>query len=173
MADRFVIEGLADLRKQLRSVPTASVKEIGIAAKPAAQQVTAQAVGYAPKKSGALAATGKATSGGTSFGVRFTHPGAGVQEFADHVYLRRARMSQDASPEQREKRARNVTRGAKTYFKHGGSVGGADPVDFTHLAPTPRFALKAVTELGPQLAETLVWPAIIDVLKAHGWWYEV
>lgn len=172
MADRFVIEGLPQLRAQLRAVADASIKEISTAAKPAAEQVTARAVALIPKKTGAMAGTAKPISTSTSFGVRFSHVGAPVQEFADHVWLRRARQSQDASPAQRESRARSVTRGQKNYAKHGGSVGGADPVDYTNLPATPRFATRAIQELGDKLSESVVWPRIIDVLKAHGWFEE-
>lgn len=163
MADQFTIDGLKELRAALRAAPQAAVSEITRAAKPAAQQVTARAVEFAPIKSGTLRGSAAPTATSRSFGVRFTAPYAGVQEFAV-AYYRRTRGSGRG----------RVTAGERRVAKTGGSApSGSNEVHLQHVnGPPPRFAYRAIEELGPKLAETVVWPAILDVLRLHGWFVD-
>ena len=155
------VHGLKELRAALREAAAASPREVRTALLEGAKEVAELSNRYAPRgQTGKLSSNGKAFATQTKAGVRYNLIYAGVQEFADHVWLRRSRGS-----------GTSVTRSMKNYHKHGGTVSGADPVDYTGLPPTPRFAFKAVNELGPKLVDQ-TFTALTDILKAHGWFVE-
>ncbi|MDQ1426638.1 MAG: hypothetical protein QOK39_114 [Acidimicrobiaceae bacterium] len=115
------IIGLAELRRELRATPDASVREVTRAIKGGAAKLTARAVGYVPAGgTGEMAATGRAFATAKRGGVKFTHPGAGVEEFATH-YTRRGRD------------------------------GGQHGVTITKGPTPPRFAYRALNELSDAL----------------------
>jgi hypothetical protein len=134
------IVGLKDLRKELRAVPDASVRELNTALDAAAKAVTARTVALMPKKSGAMAGTAKAFKNASGAGVKVTHPGANVQEFAT-TYRRQG------------KKGPNTVHLVNVQPK--GDSGG-------------RFAHKAVDELAPVIIDE-TFNKILDVVRMHGW----
>lgn len=154
------VTGLKDIRKELRLAQDAAPREITAALRPGAEKVTARANQLAPRgASGKLSSNGKPFATTTRAGVRYTLIYAPVQEFAAGVWLRRARGSGVSG----------VTRGTKNYVRHGGQTPqGVDQVDYTHLAPTPRFATRAVEELADGLMDE-AFANLVEVLKCHGW----
>jgi Bacteriophage HK97-gp10, putative tail-component len=123
-----VIEGLAELRAELRAAADATPREVTKALRGGAAKVAARAVQLAPVgKTGQLAASGKAFSTQRAAGVRFSAPYAGVAEFK---------------------------RGGGWFQNHG---------------PTPRFAYRAVDELGPGLVQE-AFDALTEILRCHGFW---
>lgn len=81
MADAVRIEGLADLRRDLRRAEPRVRREVTQALKEGAVVVAAAASPLAPRKSGTLAASYRAGAAGNSAYVRSRVPYAGVQEF--------------------------------------------------------------------------------------------
>lgn len=136
------IVGLKELRRELKAVPEASVRELNLALKDASVQVAARTRELIPKKSGAMAGTVKAFSNASGAGVRVSHPGANVQEFATD-YSRRSRSGN----------GRVAVHLVNVQSK--GESGG-------------RFAHRAVDELAPVLIEE-TFQKILDVVRMHGW----
>jgi hypothetical protein len=155
------IEGLKELRAELRNAALASPREVTVALGEGAQEVAARARELAPKRSGQMASTGKAFSSPTRAGVRFSHPGAGVQEFAT-TYHRQP--PGHGGVEARASR-RHIRRG---HMSSGGMV-EVHMVNVAAVGPSGgRFAYKAVDELGPLLIES-TFERITEILKCHGW----
>lgn len=84
------IVGLKELLAELRAAENASPREVTKALKPAAAQLTARAQAKLNAKGGTgkMAASARPFSTQRAAGVRFSHPGAGVEEFATQ-YKRR------------------------------------------------------------------------------------
>jgi len=80
MADTVRIDGLADLRRDLRAMQPEARKEVTRALKQGAQVVAVAAVPFTARKTGAMAKGWRAGAAGNSAFVRNRHPGAGVQE---------------------------------------------------------------------------------------------
>ena len=81
MADAVRIEGLADLRRDLRRAEPQVRREVTRALKEGATVVAAAASPLAPRRSGTLAASYRAGASGNSAFVRSRVPYAGVVEF--------------------------------------------------------------------------------------------
>lgn len=154
----IVVHGLKEMRAALRETADASPREIRDALLADAKVITARSNELAPRRSGKLAGNGRPYATTTQAGVRYTLIYAPVQEFADHVWLRHERGAGGAP----------VSRSAKKHFKRTGDSGGMEPVDYSGLPPTPRFANRAVEELGPGLIQSS-FDRLVEVLKAHGW----
>ena len=110
-----------------------------------------------------MASTGKAYSTTVSAGVKFRHPGAGVQEFATTYY----RQPPGSGGTQSRALKRHIRLG-HTSAKSSGLV----EVHMVNVsAPGPsggRFAWKAVDELAPELMES-TFERLLEILKLHGW----
>src|SRR5580704_6548532 len=78
----IVITGLKELRAELKAAELATPREVNAALKVGADEVAALARTFAPKKTGKMASSLRSFSTARSAGVRSSHPGAGVQEFA-------------------------------------------------------------------------------------------
>jgi len=158
------VTGLKELRKELKAVPDASVRELNAALKGIAVKVTARARELTPVKSGKMAASAKPFVSAKGAGVRYSHPGASVQEFATD-YLR-------AAPGRADGKGHRAT---KKHINLGGmsaSAGGMVPVHMVNVTAKGdgggRFAHKAVDELGPVLIEE-TFEKILEVVRCHGW----
>jgi phage gpG-like protein len=81
VADPVRVEGLGDLRRGLRQIDRGALKEVQQTTKRAAGLVAAEARTRAPRRSGALAASIKATTSGNRGIVRSRLPYAAVMEF--------------------------------------------------------------------------------------------
>lgn len=87
MADEFAVrvEGLNDLRRDLRKLEPAAVKEIRVVLKDAAQIVAAAARADAPRRTGRLADSIRATTSGSKGVVRSPLPYANVQHWGGTI----------------------------------------------------------------------------------------
>jgi hypothetical protein len=161
------IVGLKELRAELKAAALASPREVTAALREGADQVAARARDLAPKgtgeTAGQMASTGKAYSTTVSAGVKFRHPGAGVQEFATTYY----RQSPGSGGTQ--------ARATKSHIRKGhisAKEGGLVEVHMVNVsAPGPsggRFAYKAVDELAPALMES-TFARLSEILECHGW----
>ena len=168
---RFVIEGLRDLEAEMRAIDPKLTRNITVACRPASKDIAQTATGLAPKKTGAMAASIRPVSGPNYFGAKATDPGAGVQEFATD-YIRRARGSVQIDHYHHRVLAAGISKSVKKYYKATGkTTASTDEVHMFNVAgPPPRFLFRALDIKGDRLAETVVWPAIVDALKANGWW---
>lgn len=155
----IVVHGLKEMRAALRATVGATPKEISASLLSDAKVIAARSNELAPRRSGKLSANGRAYATTVEAGVRYTLIYAPVQEFADHVWLRHARGAGGAP----------VSRSVKKHYKHTGQTsGGEEPVDYSGLPPTPRFANRAVEELGPALIESS-FGRLVEILKTQGW----
>jgi hypothetical protein len=159
----IVVTGLKELRAELAALPGATDAEITTALKGGAVKLAARAKQLAPKKTGKLAASGTAFATPLSAGVKFTHPGSNVQEFATD-YLRQP-------PGKGGTAARRLKRHvAKGDVKVADS--GLVPVHMVNVQPKGmsggRFAYKARDELAPVLMES-TWEGLVEILRCHGW----
>lgn len=149
------IVGLKDLRKALKEAADATPREVTAALKEGAVEVTGRARGYIHSRSGKLAANAKPYATQREAGVRFTLVYAPVQEFGTTWTRRNPRSGRG-----------KVTKGEKRAVRAGGKAAGTNTVHYT--TPTPRFANRAVDELGPELAEA-TFNRLCRILEAHGW----
>lgn len=159
----ITIEGLKELRAELRSAEMASPRELTVALKEGADSVTARAKELVPKRSGKMASSLRSFSSATSAGVQSSHPGAGVQEFATTYYRQAAG------------RGGVQDRAAKRHIRKGemsASEGGMQEVTLVNVsAPGPsggRFAYKAIDDIGEALIDS-TFDRITAILTAHGW----
>lgn len=162
------IEGLKELRAELRNAELASPRELTAALKEGADAVTGKAREFAPKRSGKMAGSLRSFSSATTAGVQSSHPGAGVQEFATTYYRR-------APGKGAHIKSVTTDRALKRHIKHGeisGSDSGLVEVNMVNVsAPGPsggRFAYKAIDDLGEALIDS-TFERITNILTAHGW----
>jgi phage gpG-like protein len=87
MAQDFAVkvEGLAELRRDLRRIDPELLDEVREALKAGAQRVATRAASVAPQRSGRLAASYRAFTSGNRAGVRSTLPYAGVVEYGGTI----------------------------------------------------------------------------------------
>lgn len=85
MADAVHIEGLAELRRDLRKMQPAARREVTRAMKPAAELVRKTAVPFTARRSGDLAGGWRAGAAGNKAYVRNRLPYAGVVEFGGTI----------------------------------------------------------------------------------------
>jgi hypothetical protein len=143
-----VITGLKELRRDLAAAYPEAKRAVSVALKVGADAVTARARELAPKgdhgnrKTPPMASTLKAFSNTRGAGVKTSHPGAGVQNYAT-TYSRRT---------------------------PGGS--GTSTVTLVNVSPfganKDRFMYKAIEELGEGLVDDC-FEEIVDVLRLTGW----
>jgi hypothetical protein len=155
------IRGLRELRAELKALETKAPREVTAALRVGAVQVAARANELAPRgRTGRLAADGRPYATMRSAGVRYTLIYAPVQEFAVD-WLRRNRGGTAKSG--------SVSRGEKgAHFGRGATVAGTNEVHYTKNGSPPRFAFKAVEQLGPRLIDE-TFERLVGILRAHGW----
>lgn len=93
MAREVRVEGLNDLRKALRATDKAALREVQAVTKVAAEIVAVQARANAPRRSGALAGSIRATTSGNKGIVRSKLPYAKVQEYGGVIRPRGAAIT--------------------------------------------------------------------------------
>lgn len=79
------IEGLRDLRRDLRAISNEAAKDVQAVIKRAVSRVAEEAARQAPKQSGALAASYKPFTSGNLAGVRSRLPYAPIVEFGGTI----------------------------------------------------------------------------------------
>lgn len=79
------VEGLAELRRDLRRLEPAALKEIQGTLKGAVNVVAREAALLAPRRTGEYAASFRPYTRGNRAGVRSTWPGAGVHEYGGTI----------------------------------------------------------------------------------------
>lgn len=84
------VDGLADLRRSLRAIDRELPKELRVVIKGAAEVIAAEARVRAPKRTGKLAGSIKATTSGASGIVRSRLPYANVQNWGGTIRPRGA-----------------------------------------------------------------------------------
>jgi hypothetical protein len=132
------ISGLKELRAELKALDRAVPRELNAALKEGAKVVTARAVQLAPQGK-----TGNLKGSGRPFS---NASGAGVRFSVPY-----AGVQEFATSWQRRSRA-----------------GKPETVHYRKDGPPPRFAYKAINELGDGLvADT--FDRILGVLRCHGW----
>jgi phage gpG-like protein len=98
MADTVRIEGLADLRRDLRKMAPAVLKEMRDVLKDSATLVAGDARPLAAHRTGKLAASYRPGTAGNSAFVRSRLPYAGVQEFGGRIAPRGTPITIKATP---------------------------------------------------------------------------
>lgn len=93
MAEAVRVQGLAELRRDLRQMQPAALKEMRVVIRGAAVLVAAGARANAPRRTGNLAGSYRAgTAGNTAF-VRSRLPQAAVHEWGGRIYPRGAEIT--------------------------------------------------------------------------------